>query len=291
MFFHYEVILVDSGSTDNTVQIGKEYGAKIVNISKDEFTFGRSLNRGIEVAAGEFIVNISAHCYPVYHDWLSQLIKPFEDPKIAVSYGKQRGGKENHYSEHQWFQKYFPDEAQPRQQNPYTHNANAAIRRSLWEEHKYSEAITGLEDLEWSSWAVNNNYFIAYVPEAEVIHKHSETLGQVHNRYLREAIAMKQILPSSKFSLWNFIRLSTSKILSDLKSASNDGAFWSEIMDIFGFRIMQYWGTFRGYNYSGEIDSDLHQGFYYPPEYLSEKKAASRDIDPINYQEGDQKHD
>lgn len=284
-----EVILVDSGSTDATVKIAKKYGVRIVKINKEEFTFGRSLNQGVEAAKGEYIINISAHCYPVYPDWLEQLIKPFEDPKVAVSYGKQRGGEENHYSEHQWFKNYFPDEPQPRQVNPYTHNANAAIRRELWEEHNYSELLTGLEDLEWSSWAVNKGYFVAYVPEAEAVHKHSETLSQVHNRYLREAIAMKQILPKSKFSLWNFFRLSTTKIFSDLRNALKDDVFWKEVFNIIGFRAVQYWGTYRGYNYSGVVDSDLHQGFYYPPEFLSEKRAASREVAPINYEEGDQK--
>lgn len=284
----YEVILVDSGSTDNTTLIAEEYGVKIVNIKKEDFTFGRSLNTGVEESKGEFVINISAHCYPVYPDWLEQLIKPFEDEKIAVSYGKQRGGQANHYSEHQWFKYYFPDVPQPRQANPYTHNANAAIRRSLWIEHKYSETLTGLEDLEWSSWALEQGYFAAYVPEAEVIHKHSETLKQVHNRYLREAIAMKQILPESTFSFWNFFRLWTSKAISDLRSARREGVFWQELWDVIGFRLVQYWGTYRGYNYSGAVDSDLHQSFYYPPDFLSRKQAPSRDVKPIDYYEGEE---
>ena len=90
-----EVILVDSGSTDNTVSIAKSYGAEIVRITPEEFTFGRSLNYGVKAACGEFIVNISAHCYPVYPDWLEQLLKPFDDENLAVSYGKQRGGDTN----------------------------------------------------------------------------------------------------------------------------------------------------------------------------------------------------
>lgn len=282
-----EVILVDSGSTDRTVQIAEKYGVKIEHINKDEFTFGRSLNRGIKAAKGEFIINISAHCYPVYPDWLEQIIKPFEDKQVAVSYGKQRGGKENHYSEHQWFKNYFPDEPQPRQANPYTHNANAAIRRGLWEEHQYNEDLTGLEDLEWSSWALDQGYFVAYVPEAEAVHIHSENMKQVHYRYRREAIAMKQILPKSKFSLWNFFRLWTIKAMSDLNSSRKENVFWKEIIGIISFRLVQYWGTYRGYNYSGVVDNELHQGFYYPPEFLSGKRAASRDVEPIKYKEGD----
>jgi len=130
-----EVIVVDSGSTDETVQIAASHGANIVYIRPDEFTFGRSLNYGVAAALGKFVIIISAHCYPVFPDWLKEIIKPFDDPNMAVSYGKQRGGETNWYSEHQFFSKYFPDISQPRQGHPYSHNANAAIRRSLWEKH------------------------------------------------------------------------------------------------------------------------------------------------------------
>ena len=143
-----EVIVVDSGSADETVQIAAHHGARIEQIQPEEFTFGRSLNRGVAATSGEIVVIISAHCYPVYPDWLEQLIKPFDDdPQVAVSYGKQRGGETNWFSEHQFFGKYFPDVSQPRQGHPYSHNANAAIRRSLWEQQPYNENITG-----WKTW-------------------------------------------------------------------------------------------------------------------------------------------
>jgi rhamnosyltransferase len=278
-----EVILVDSGSTDETVSIAESYGVKIVHIKPKEFTFGRSLNYGVKAATGEFIVNVSAHCYPVYPDWLEELLKPFDDENLAVSYGKQRGGTTNQYSEHQFFRQYFPDISQPRQGHPYSHNANAAIRRSLWEKHPYNEQLTGLEDLAWSSWAMEQGYGIAYTAEAEIIHLHDEKPSQVHNRYRREAIAMKQILPSSTFSVWNFIRLWSSTTYSDLLQAKREKALGEHWKSILWFRFLQYWGTYRGYNYSGRIDAQLHQAFYYPPGILSEKTPAPREVEPIKY--------
>ncbi len=278
-----EIILVDSGSTDDTVVIASGYPVNIVHISPEEFTFGRSLNRGIESASGEFIVIISAHCYPVYPDWLEQLLKAFYDSDVAVCYGKQRGGKTNHYSEHQFFNKYFSDVSQPRQGHPYSHNANAAIRRALWQQHPYNENLTGLEDLAWSSWAMEQGHAVAYIAEAEIIHVHDEELSQVQNRYRREAIAMKQILPNSQFSLWNFFRLWTGTVFSDLLAARREGVLYAHWRSILWFRLMQYWGTYRGYRYSGKIDHQLHQTFYYPPGILAEKKPAPRQVQPIDY--------
>lgn len=280
-----EIILVDSGSTDDTLSIASRYPVLVVNISPQEFTFGRSLNWGIAAARGKFIVIISAHCYPVYPDWLEKMLAPFEDAKIAVSYGKQRGGVSNQYSEHQFFCQYFPDSSQPKQAHAYAHNANAAIRRALWEQHPYNERLTGLEDLAWSSWAQQQGHSIAYVAEAEIVHLHDEAPAQVYNRYRREAIAMKQILPESQFSLRNFLSLWLGSTISDLLHARREKVFRLHWMSILWFRFLQYWGTFQGYRYSGNIDSQLHQAFYYPPEILSKKTPATREIAPIDYED------
>ena len=42
----YEIILVDSGSTDNTLKIAERQKINIIKIKKEEFSFGRSLNYG-----------------------------------------------------------------------------------------------------------------------------------------------------------------------------------------------------------------------------------------------------
>ena len=282
-FHEREILIVDSGSTDATLEIASKFDLRIVNIDSREFTFGRSLNRGIQEAKGRYIVVISAHCYPVFPDWLEQLLKPFEDQRVAVSYGKQRGADSNHYSEHQFFRTYFPDISQPDQGQPYTHNANAAIRRSLWEQHPYNEQITGLEDLAWSSWAKTQGYSIAYVSEAEIVHIHNETIKQVHNRYRREAIAMKQILPESHFSIRNMIGMFVQKSISDLTQAQREKLFWKKFIGILRFRLVQYLGTWQGYRYSGKIDQKLHRQFYYPPGSLTDKIPESRPIEPIRY--------
>lgn len=94
-----EVILVDSGSTDSTISIAESFGARIVRIPSAEFTFGRSLNFGLCEARREFAVIASAHIYPVYPDWLESLLHPFQDDKVALTYGKQRGPESANFSD------------------------------------------------------------------------------------------------------------------------------------------------------------------------------------------------
>lgn len=279
-----EVILVDSGSTDRTVAIAQGYGAKVISIRPQEFTFGRSLNRGIEAASGNIIVIASAHVYPVYPDWLEKLTAPFADPQVALTYGKQRGTHTSKFSEHQIFARWFPDAPNPRQPHPFCNNANAAIRRALWQQHPYDETLTGLEDLAWAKWAQTQGHTIAYVPEAEIIHIHNETPRAVHNRYMREAMAFKRIYPEAHFNLYDFVRMTTSNIFFDLLHAARERVLLKSAASIFWFRTMQFWGTYLGYRRAAEWSWNLRQTFYYPRGAVTDTPPA-RDVEPIRYNE------
>ena len=104
--FNVEVILVDSGSTDKTLDIAKSYNCRIVHIKKEDFSFGRSLNMGCDAANGEYLIFISGHCIPVNNHWIENIIKPFSNENIVYTYGKQVGNSLNKFSEHQVFEKF-----------------------------------------------------------------------------------------------------------------------------------------------------------------------------------------
>jgi glycosyltransferase involved in cell wall biosynthesis len=259
-----EIILVDSGSTDATLSIASRYPTRIVHISPSEFSFGRSLNKGCQAATGEFVVIASGHVYPVYRDWLERLLAPFSDPQVALVYGKQRGNSTTKYSEHQVFAKWFPDESNPAQNHPFCNNANAAIRRSVWEQLPYDESLTGLEDLCWARRAMELGHRIVYAADTEVAHIHDESFGQIYNRYRREAIAMKRIFPQEHFTLANFLRLFPGNTLSDWQHARRDHVLRQNTLAIFLFRLTQFWGTYRGYSQRSPVTQQLRQKFYYP---------------------------
>jgi len=279
-----EIILVDSGSTDATISIAESFAARIVRIPSDEFTFGRSLNFGVRAATREFVVIASAHVYPVYPDWLESLLSPFEDEKVVLTYGKQRGPEPVKFSEQQIFHQWYPDVSKPRQATAFSNNANAAIRKSLWEKNPYDETLTGLEDLAWAKWVKEQGYDISYVAEAETIHVHNETARGVFNRYRREAMAFKRIYPESHFSVYDFLRLTAMNILSDLWHAAGERVLWKNIASIFWFRYMQFHGTRMGYRESGLLTPQLRETFYYARE-RKPKEEMKRDVEPIRYNE------
>ena len=277
-----EIILVDSGSTDQTVSIAEAFGARIVHIPSAEFTFGRSLNFGLRKATRELIVIASAHVYPVYPDWLETLLRPFEDEKVALTYGKQRGPVTAKYSEQQIYHQWYPDASNPSQTTAFCNNANAAIRKSLWEQNQYDETLTGLEDLAWAKWTQEHDYKIAYVAEAEIIHIHNETPRGVFNRYRREAMALRRIYPEAHFNFYDFIRLTLTNIFSDLWHAAREHVLWKNISSIFWFRFMQFHGTRLGHRETSLITPQLRETFYYARE-RKPKQNAKREIEPIRY--------
>jgi len=278
-----EIILVDSGSTDATVAIASRYPTKVVSIDPADFTFGRSLNVGCAQAHGNYIVIASAHVYPVYPDWIEELLRPLSDPEIALAYGKQRGNASTKFSEHQYFAKLYPTVSTPRQEHPICNNANAAIRRELWQRRPYDEDLPGLEDLEWATWAISEGYFLSYTAEAEVIHVHEERLRQIYNRFRREALAIKRIRPSEEFGLWDLCRLYLANVLSDIGNVMREGRLVRSLASILSYRWMQFWGTYQGFRQVGPLTNQLKQAFYYPRGLEKAPANEHRRISPIDY--------
>ena len=287
MFTSLEVILVDSGSTDNTVFIAQANGAKIVHIAPKDFSFGRALNAGCAVASGEFLLFASAHVYPLFTNWIEKMIAPFHDQKVALVYGSQIGNELTKYSEEQLFKQWFPKHSNYKQEIPFCNNANAVIRKSLWEEQPYDELLTGLEDLDWVMKMQKRGYYIAYEAEATIVHVHEETPAKILNRYQREAISLKKIIPKQHFSFFDFLRLSIYNICSDWLHAIHDGVFWKNFFSIPQFRILQFWGSYKGFMQHGNVDEQLKRRFYYPNQLQLKMQLPEEAGERIIYHKSD----
>ena len=278
-----EIVLVDSGSTDATVAIAAQFPVQIVSISPGEFTFGRSLNRGIAATRGDLVVLASAHVYPRFDDWIARMVEPFSEPSVSLVYGKQRGNELTKFSEHQIFRTWFPDESNPNQTTPFCNNANAAIRRSEWSQVPYDEALTGLEDIDWGRRVLERGRRIVYVAEAEVAHVHEETPSRIFNRYRREAIALKKIFPEQQFGLRDVARLWTRNVATDVATALREPAPLRTVADVLMFRTMQFWGTYRGYARRDPADDALRRRLYYPSDRPAAASSAAPHQRAIDY--------
>jgi glycosyltransferase involved in cell wall biosynthesis len=280
-----QIVLVDSGSTDRTVEIAEHFGAQIVRIEPDAFSFGRSLNLGCEAATGDLIVIASAHVRPVLDTWLEQLTAPLQDDKVALAYGRQRGDHRTRFSEAQILSRWFPERSDLRQDHPFCNNANAAIRRESWRSQPYDEQLTGLEDLDWARQWIEKGLRIAYVAEAPVIHVHEESWRQVANRYRREALAHRQIFHDQRMGMLDAVRLGAANILSDYYHALREGVLLFNLASIPAFRAAQFWGTYHGFAQQGSLSAALRRRFYYPRGFKARDKPTTEVGSPIVYEE------
>ncbi len=167
----FEVILVDNHSQDATRQIAERSGAvKIISI--DHYLPGAALNRGIEVSSGEFIVCLSAHCIPQDESWLGILISGFEDQNIAGVYGRQVPLSSSSDADKRDLLITFGLDRRVQVKDYFFHNANSAIRRSVWEQYPFDEQATNIEDRLWAKQVTEKGLKILYEPDAVVYHHH-----------------------------------------------------------------------------------------------------------------------
>jgi len=194
-----EIVVIDSGSTDGSVEEARERGAIVREIPAREFSHGASRNLGASLASGELLVFISQDAYPVNERWLERLTRPLRgEPLVGGVYGRQLPHPGARPPE-----RYFLDflyGGQPRrQQAAGTHqltmettlfsNVNAAMPRSLWERFPFVEDIIMSEDQDWSRRVLLAGFTVVYEPAAAVRHSHNYTLGGAFRRFFDSGVS------------------------------------------------------------------------------------------------------
>ena len=262
--FDVECVVIDSGSTDATLEIAREHNCVITHISREEFSFGRSLNLGCEVAKGDILVFVSGHCVPANPHWLQSLCDPIAQGTAQYIYGRQLGGAESHFSEHRIFQKYFPAHSKLPQEGFFCNNANAAIARDAWEQHRFDEEVTGLEDMELAQRLHNEGGRIGYVADACVYHYHSESWRQVRRRFEREALALQKIMPQIHIGRRDRLRYTLTSIWRDWRRAYQQGVWRKKAWQIVLYRYHQYTGSYIGNHEHRRLSHAEKEKYFYP---------------------------
>jgi rhamnosyltransferase len=183
-----EAIVVDSGSTDGTLDIVKQSQAKLIEIPSETFTYGRALNIGVKAAAGDFVVCLSAHSLPAHEHWLANLVSPFADPTVAAVYGRELPRSNATVFElfGMWLSGVTSTKPRRQERDMMFSNRNGAYRRALVIEHPFDEKIPGAEDLAWADWIQRNGWAVYYEPTAPVYHSHGESLPRLLRRMIND---------------------------------------------------------------------------------------------------------
>jgi rhamnosyltransferase len=171
-----DVVVVDSGSTDSTVEIARSHGARVVELPPGEFDYSKALNLGIENVAGELVLSLSAHAIPSDDGWLEAMTAPFADADVAGVYSRQIPWPDAPWQEVERLRRQFGKARMVYDRenvgDVVFSNASSAIRRSVWLEEPFT--LPAVEDLEWARRVITAGWRIVYSPEATVYHSHHE---------------------------------------------------------------------------------------------------------------------
>lgn len=192
--FEFEVIAVDSGSTDTTLETLKEYPVRVCHIDPVSFNFGITRDYSFSLANGNILVSLSQDAIPATSTWLQNLIAPFSDDSVAVVQGTEMPPDDNkfffwdrlrlfYYTREcrEWMKKY---------NNIGVSFTSCAIRRRIWEESPIGPADMS-EDKVFQKKVVEKGHKIITAKDAIDYHAHMYDIKGLAKRCENEGLGWR----------------------------------------------------------------------------------------------------
>ena len=187
-----EVILVDSGSTDRTVEVARPYCDQVVTIPAEAFTYGRALNLGAKHASGQVVFALSAHCVPPSREWAEVSLEAYADDQVAGTWGpRSRPDGEPLVGP----ARFTLADLERDTTWGFSNNASS-WRKAVWERFPFDEQLVACEDKEWM-WRVLSAGFSLYADPRLVVdssHRRDAGLRSLYRRVHREHLVMAGML-------------------------------------------------------------------------------------------------
>ena len=256
--FERELIVVDSGSTDGTVELARRYGATVHRVPRAQFDHGATRNLGVSLARGEYVALTVADAVPLDGRWLAAMVEDLErDERVAGVYGRQvphpeasaltrvlvnnqaTAGLERR--EQQYVggpERRHRERMPPRQRRRLAafDNVSSCLRRSVWEELPFEKTSFG-EDLRWGKRVVEAGYKIVYEPRSAVFHSHERgAMYELRRNYVDQRILLElfglELVPNLVYLFLAISRSSAHlyRLLRQDEEVAAKGALWAMLL-------------------------------------------------------------
>lgn len=195
----FEILVIDSGSTDGTVEFLRRQPVRLIEIPHREFNHGGTRNRGIREARGEIVVLATQDARPANLEWMQRLVDRFDDPRVAGAYSRQLPRADANpfirdrllswaasgdtprlqsVPSREAFEALSPRE---RMQCIAFDNVSSSVRRSVALQTPFRECAFG-EDVDWAYRVILQGYGLAFEPRSAVMHSHDRSLREEFER-------------------------------------------------------------------------------------------------------------
>lgn len=188
-----EVLVIDSGSRDDSVRIARDAGAVVLEIPPGEFGHGRTRNLGAQRTTGEIVAFLTQDATPA-PGWLDGLLAGFDlADDVGMVFGPHLARPDTSPMIARELDAFFATKAGPDGSpqveraggDPWISNVNAAYRRDCWEQVRFDD-VPYSEDQAFGQAALAAGWAKAYVPAAAVLHAHDYPPVQFMRRYFDE---------------------------------------------------------------------------------------------------------
>ena len=227
-----EVVVVDSGSTDGTPDLAREFGATVRHIEPEEFHHARTRNYGAECASNGVVVFTVQDALPLDERWLRSLVGALEGDDVGVAYGRQVAYPDAKPMDRFFYEYFYPAEprtivpeevSDPREfylQNVFVSDVTAAVPREVWSAVRFDPDTPMSEDKELAIRLLEAGYSLRYDPTAAVHHSHAYTLDSLFQRRYDDGAAYADIVPDGECT---YLSNGVSYVVAELRHLLSNG--------------------------------------------------------------------
>ena len=241
----FELYIVDSGSTDNTLAICDDFPHQKLPMASETYVPGPVLNDAIQMIEQSIIIMLNSDSVLLHPNSLKKLVDPLkESTEIVATVGRQLPRPDAQPWVRKDYLNAFPNtDSLP--ENITLSFPLSAFKKSVWVKEKFYEKSWGSEDTEWGKRILDKNLGkIKYIPEATTMHSHNYNNIELHNRKFIEGEAdyfIYKVEPNAMKALYGYAR----RCISELKFYLLNNFFLST-PKIFQRNIYYFLGYYRG---------------------------------------------